>query len=147
MTTIAFRDGVLAADSQVTCGAVRDGTAKKIGRTPDGRLWAFTGKLRFMEAWREWCEAPAGSTGPDAPRLPEIDDSTGILISPDGVVREWWGDGWVVNNSSPVAWGSGSELALGAMAAGASAEEAVAIAIRLHIESSGPINIEHLVDG
>ena len=135
MTTIAYRDGVLAADSQITSGNnARCGTVMKIGRAPDGYRWAYSGQTQQQERFAKWA---CGDRKADPDKWTE--GGVGILISPEGVVREWWGDGWLQVSSPCHAWGSGERVARGAMAAGATSERAVAICIEIDPDTGGPV--------
>lgn len=134
MTTIAYRGGVLAADTQVNSGnGNRAGSVHKIGATKDGYRWAFSGALQMQAACVSWAERREG--------LPPEIDGVFILIDPAGRHREWWGQGWLEVADPQAAWGSGERIARGAMFAGASAVEAVRAAIALDPESGGKITV------
>lgn len=49
MTTIAYRDGVLAADTQVTFGAIK-GYGRKLHKLNDGSILAFSGSVDDEQA-------------------------------------------------------------------------------------------------
>ena len=134
MTTIAYRDGVLAADTQINSGnGNRAGHIRKIGRTADGWLWGFTGSTEHMADCAEWAEGREGK--------PPAIEGCFILISPDGRHKEWWGKGWIAAEDPQAAWGSGEKIARGAMHAGASASEAVQAAIALDTDSGGTVTV------
>lgn len=135
MTTIAYREGVLAADSQVNCGGGRCGSVVKAWKTDDGSLWAFSGRASLQEGCQKW------SLGQRQGDPPQIEDSTLVCITPDGRVREWCGKGWLQSQAEFFAWGSGGEYAMGAMAMGASAEQAVVAAIRFDTSSGGDLTV------
>lgn len=141
MTTIAFKNGVIAADSQVTVeseggGARNFNTRKLFPATVDIRgaktdvILATAGESApgslFVEAWG------SGKTLTECRELftySEADFSI-LVVSPEGLFEV---DKWCV--LEPVyepfyAIGSGSKLAMGAMEAGASAARAVEIACR-----------------
>jgi hypothetical protein len=65
MTTIAYRDGVLAADTLLTSSAMRNGYARKI-RERDGMLAGASGTLAQMQTFLDWFDA--GMTG-DPPSM------------------------------------------------------------------------------
>lgn len=135
MTTIAYRDGVLAADTRVTsCNNCAAGYVQKIGRLPDGALWGFTGALQVMEACVAWADERKGDP-------PAMDEGCFILISPDGLVRQWWGKGWIQSTSDAFAWGSGERPARAAMMAGAGVGRAVEIAAALDDDTGGDITV------
>ena len=62
-----------------------------------------------------------------------------IHIAPGGEVREWQGEGWFVSAMDFIAWGSGECFALGAMAMGATAPQAVEVASKFNIQTGGTI--------
>lgn len=146
MSTIAYRDGVLAADSQVTDRGSRVGATTKCGELPGGHRWAFVGNLQLMWTFAKWCERALASTeeapwDTNAPTWTDGNDAIGILIFPDGKVSEYEGRGWLRTDAEFFAWGSGRNIALGAMAAGRSAAEAVEIACGIDIYTSGPVTV------
>lgn len=133
MTTIAYRDGVLASDSLVSSGNTRAGEVRKIAR--HGNLMGgISGPLDAAEKFLRWIES--GCEG-DCPQLG--DGSDAILIR--GRKTFYVGpSGTVVPFRAPfAATGSGENLAIGAMAMGASAIEAVKVAIRFDEGSGGRI--------
>jgi hypothetical protein len=139
MTVVAYRDGVLASDSLVNDNNTRCGETNKIGRTKDGWLWGFVGTAHYKDGFSTWAEERAG----DPPKIP-VESGPGMLISPEGEVSEWWGDGWFVVEAPFAAWGSGSDLAVGAMAMGATAQQAVQVAIDFNVHCGGRLRIERL---
>lgn len=142
MTTIAYRSGVLAADTQVTDSAdFVGGHVHKVGKTKDGCLWGFTGSTPMMAK----CAAWANGDRQDDP--PKIDASVLVMVSPDGALREWYGDGWVEGVTAPFhTWGAGRKFAMGAMHAGATASAAVAAAIAYDIYTGGEVIAVRLGD-
>ena len=142
MSVVAFKDGVLAADSlAITENDRRGGYVDKIGTGYRGSLWAFVGEAWKAEAFARWAGGP-----PDGQDPPTFDhqESTGILITADGRVREWSGDGWCEARAPFHAWGCGADLAIGAMSYGAGAETAVRIACEWSIACGGEIKALHL---
>lgn len=138
MTSIAFKGGTLAADTQVNSGNhCPCGHIDKIGRTKDGHLWAFAGSTQFQEACASW--ANGDRTGP-LPSWGDDDAGVFILIHKNGTVREWWGGGWLETRCPDgFAWGSGEKVLRGAMLAGASAKKAVEIACVVDPQSGGEV--------
>ena len=140
MTTIAYRDGILAADTAIFDRGVYCGATQKIVRAPDGTMGGGAGALGEVKAALQWIKN--GATG-DPPKL--SDDSEVIVIRPDGSV--WWlgsGSEWTQINAEYVAIGSGFRIALGAMAAGATAQRAIEICADLDNMTRRPICIERL---
>lgn len=137
MTTITFRDGVLAGDTKCTSesGWVRGFLPRKVWKLADGRLCAGSGDYaRVFSIVRELQREPTF----------EIDVGTSAviyLISANGKHIRIYEDG---KHSYEVeggfwAWGSGMPVALGAMYAGASAREAVRIASLVDPHSGGRV--------
>jgi hypothetical protein len=132
MTTVVFRDGVLAADSQCSAAGWRQpGGMTKIWRVKR-RLVSGTGNVSRMHAFLRWVD---GGMKGEAPSMG--DDSNGIVIDPDGTVHEYEAAGEIVAEAPFYAWGSGMPPALAALYMGASAERAVEIAILVDPRSGG----------
>ncbi len=137
MTTIAYRDGIMAADSRAYSGN-RDymGAKAKIERLEDGTLIGVSSTVvGGGEEVREWVKA---GTNPKA----ELNKGfTLLLVKPDGKVFV------AVDTtllSGPLtadffAVGTGSDIALGAMGMGATAIKAVEVGCRLDPWSALPI--------
>lgn len=142
MTTIAFKDGILAADSAVTASGNWEGSCMKIAKLKPSIFAGFAGALAVQETVFEWI---AG--GMDRKKIPTIMDGGEdykwdcLVITPDAV--------WSLERSflrsftqSPYyAIGSGADLALGAMAMGATANQAVEAACKHDIYSRQPITM------
>lgn len=139
MTTIAFRDGVMAADTRAyTGGRPPIGRKVKIQRLDDGTLIGCSSTTPGQgEAVIRWFAA-----GADPHNTPPGEAKTTLLaVKPNGEVY-FASDSY--NLSGPLsgdyfAIGSGDSYALGAMAMGASAERAVEVACDLDVWSEGPI--------
>jgi hypothetical protein len=127
VTTVAYRDGIIAADRRVTQDGQRTpGGHTKIGRTKSGWLYGASGVLadciRFERCMKKW-------DGTGTPKNVPFDGFNGIAISPKGLIH-WAEKGmlWPAPQTAFAALGSGSDAALGALYHGASAREAVEIA-------------------
>lgn len=138
MTTIAYRAGVLAADSRVTnAGWVASDAAVKVRQLSDKSLVAICGYVAEGEALASWLEAADGSD------KPSLDEETGRVVHVRTDGSAWLYEG----NSKPYAlpdapfhaWGTGMPSALAAMHMGASAEEAVRIACLVDTHSGGEV--------
>lgn len=120
MTTVAYRDGVMAADSRGTLsGWVLPGRETKLLRLKDGRVAAITGDSAQGEALLLWIRGDRSSPQPRgeccvivAGRRLQIFENGHHYLEP----------------AKFMAWGSGMPVALGALHAGATASEAVRIA-------------------
>lgn len=135
MTTIVYRDGILASDSQITNGDLRQSSTRKIFGCDRG-IGGAAGKLVDAHLFNMWIQAGA----PDNP--PKIDDhaADGIFIHPTGETFLWDGTEQLIELQGPFfAFGSGHQIAVGALAQGASAIEAVHIAIQYDTGSGGAV--------
>jgi hypothetical protein len=131
MTTVVFRDGVLAADSQCSAAGWRQpGGMTKIWRVKK-RLVSGTGDVSRMHAFLRWVDG--GMKG----KPPEMTEGSGIIVEPDGTVREFEAAGEMSFDAPFYAWGSGMPAALAALYMGASAERAVEIAMLVDPRSGG----------
>lgn len=145
MTTIAYRGGVLAADTAYSNSWVVDGRSPKIVRLPDGRLGAATGDASFMGLWLRWCEGGCDGERP-APGLDKDGETrdTAILVELDGSLTVYEGRGSFNYRPEYIAFGSGRGVALGAMWAGATAEQAVRAAIEHDTHTRGSVTVLEL---
>lgn len=153
MTTIVYRDGVMAADSRVV--RLGDGVqpvimperATKLYRLADGTVAGFSGHFEAALGWLD--RAKVG--GVEAVAGIDIGLGTSILTATPGhldqfgkqALRMWGGVGYYDVCISPLngfyALGSGKIAALGALYAGATAERAVEIAALLDFSTGGEI--------
>ena len=135
VTTIAVRDGVLAVDSSVTDGNRYEGCAKKWRR---GKDWvaAVAGALSAVNLLDGIVVDDAGIPSLNYVAMDET--SEGFILTQAGVfyfsrcgVTTW--------EAKFYAAGSGGTLAIGAMAAGASAHDAVQIACVYDVKTAEPV--------
>ncbi|MEI9428729.1 peptidase S14 [Mesorhizobium sp. Cs1299R1N3] len=128
MTTIVYRDGVMAADSRAYAGDKHPiGTKSKLRRLSDGSLLGVSASIPGLpESFRRAVE----KTGVEADLEAEF-DCKALLVKPDGTV-------WFYNNgpgfTGPLkgeffSTGSGEQYAYAAMVMGADAVRAVEVAI------------------
>jgi 20S proteasome alpha/beta subunit len=130
MTTIVYRDGVLAADTRSMAGGwIMCGSCSKVSKTADGRLLGITGDLAEASALAEWLRTLPAKRAVARPALKE--NSAVIEISARGSIRTYEGAGCFKITAPYYAWGSGSPPAIAALYMGASAVEAVKIAARV----------------
>lgn len=134
MTTLAYRDGELATDGRVTAGdMIVSDKRRKVHRLRDGSIMAWSGSVQqaelLLQAMRK------SSRG----RHPKLDDISALHLRIDGSLWEYEGEAWVKQDPGFYATGSGSPYAFAAMDAGASAKEAVRIAIKRDANSGGRV--------
>jgi hypothetical protein len=141
MTTVAFKDGFVAADSLASSrGWNLPNPMKKVFNVPvehGGGVIAMTGvtfkALKAIEQIVEFGKSTVNlADGEDVARL--------IHFRLNRIVRIYEGDYWFDEDVIDFgAWGSGSPVAWGALAAGATAEEAVKIASRFDPDTGGDV--------
>lgn len=144
MTTIAYKDGVLAADTITIQSGTKFYGRSKILRRPDGVLIASAGSCAWGDAFRQW--ALDGCKGnPPCIHEKDTDGGTGMVITPDGVLTIWNTDagGVLPMRFKPpyYATGTGMDLAMGAMFMGASADMAVRAAVHHDSNTGGDVTV------
>lgn len=143
MTVIACRDGIMAADSGVYHDQLLVGYATKIVRHGDGSLAAAAGRRPLVQAFHRWIEA--GALAESHP--PEADEESfgAIWLKPDRKIYRVSHKFEVYDDAgSFAAEGIAVSFMLGAMAYGASAEDAVRLALKWSAYACGEIQLERL---
>jgi ATP-dependent HslUV protease subunit HslV len=140
VTTIATDGKTMAADglSQDRGGLVCSLSVQKVRRLRDGRLFGLAGcpyDLDRVEAWL--------NEGGEFPKL-HADSVDLIVLEKDGRAFCYGTDGGRSEQMLPAGGGSGVDIAIGAMEAGASPEEAVRIACKRHAGSGGKVTVMKL---
>jgi hypothetical protein len=144
MTAIAYRSGQMAADTGVHQGDEIPYHIKKIYRI-NGKLVAASGNIADMMGFRDWIRQ--GANG-DFVRL-EVERAgfNGIVVEPDGTVLCMHEYGPLFRYDAPFfAIGFPKAMMIGAMAAGATAEQAVKIALAYSEGCAGGVQVENLRD-
>lgn len=139
MTIIAYRKGILAADTLISepDNHLKSGYAKKIVKTKDGYLAGANGDCEYCVKFLEWAQTDRKTNAPKC-----CDDSDGaFLITPKGKIHYYYGKVFEVLDNEYVAIGSGAPVALGAMFAGGSAVVAVEAACKWNTLCDGKITI------
>lgn len=138
MTIICVRDGLLAVDSLVTADSTRCGTARKWGEVHahrGGGVVAACGLAGWCHGFLRAMAEPTAELERDG------DEEAAYWLLPSGELREWSAGHWISIDAPFHAIGSGARFALGAMAHGASAEEAARIACELSTSCGGPVHV------
>lgn len=138
MTVIAYRDGVLAADTAGWQDDIITCSVSKITKLPDGTLFASCGLLCDGAEHVRWLEK--GERRDQIPPRIEDESFVGFHVMPNG-------DLYMVGrdhernkiDAEYAAIGSHTEFLYGAMAAGASAEKAVELAIKICAFAGGKV--------
>jgi hypothetical protein len=154
MTVIAYKEGVLACDSLWTDYGFKATYATKISKLPNGFLYATSGSNDDRELKKLISRMrPKDLTVDDFPSVrtlkeTELTNATAMVIFNEKIfivnidLEDEEGEGvGVYEITLPFyAIGCGKELAMGAMAAGASATEAAEIACTYDPNCQGPIH-------
>lgn len=138
MTTIAYRNGIISADTQLSYATFRNGFREKL-TIVHGWIVALAGPAFLRQTVEEW--VGNGCPDSDVPALMTEfeDDFDLLLIDSDGSAYQYDGGFLLPVSAEYVAIGSGAMLAMGAMAHPthpASAEEAV-MAAMVHDKNTG----------
>lgn len=141
MTTIVYKNGIMAADTREVSGGTARRCTKlyKFGSTIIGTAGDSYSGMVFVEWWKAGCPA---DDKPDLTSLAEDEDFECLV----------WHNGklWVVNRLFVMvevvlddypffAIGSGSDIATGALAMGASAKRAIEVAADFDINTGLPV--------
>lgn len=134
MTTIAWRDRMLAADGLSTNGGwATPGQTPKLVRLKDGRIGGGCGTYAEVLRLLDWIDAGENGKQPEG-------DVTVVVMNAAGVVTCYESGAKFRTNDTFGAVGTGMPVALGAMHAGADAFEAVRIATLVDIHSGGQVS-------
>lgn len=135
MSTVAWDGKTLAADRQCNNGDLKSPTSK-IRRLPDGTLLACTGNLGAGRILMKWYED--GQVQADYPTANQEKDAlfARLIVVKDGSVSQYETFYVPIPLIHPFfAWGSGRDFAIGAMANGAKATDAILIASQFDINT------------
>jgi hypothetical protein len=155
VTTIAYKNGVLAADSLINYGTFSNGEVNKIhvvampeedGKRVRRAMMAVSGAVWVIEPLIEWIES--GASQDDIPHclLHAAKDFSCIMIDDEGTVWEFNNGFFLKCGVQYHSIGSGQMFALGAMAAGIEAPEAVAAAMKHDKATGGAITVCTVAD-
>lgn len=135
MTTIAVSGNEMAADSQVTEGALTL-RGSKIVRLPCGGLAGGCGLYGEVRLGLDWLKS--GGKG----KAPKLTESEILVVYGDGRLGSYTGKWTFMPYRGIAAVGSGAQAALAAMNHfGASAEQAVLAAASVDPNTSAPVDV------
>jgi hypothetical protein len=144
MTTIAYKDGVLACDSAWSDDGRITGLITKIRRFDTGVLYGGAGAADDRALLNLLYQVSDPNDLPPYEKFWEIQNNlSALVVFPDGrvfLVETGDDDCGVCPVDAPAAIGSGKLLAIGAMDAGMGAIEAVEIACSRDCYSRGPVH-------
>ncbi|AXQ69686.1 peptidase HslV family [Caulobacter phage CcrSC] len=138
MTTIAFRDGVLAADRLITDRGARLGYKTKIVQRK-GILACGAGSTIVCREFTDWFLKGMKGSPPSMRLHPDRPASECVIYFAKDRFLTFDGDGIAEVEAEYHTLGSGAAFAKGAMAAGADPVRAVEIAIQFDLYSGGDI--------
>lgn len=140
MTTVVYRDGVLAFDSKCTDGDMYLGSVYK-GRQTKKLIMAGCGNVDEVMAVFDWLEAGGTEVLKKDFGLHEREvEATVITVDKMGNVTLYESRLYPIQiDSLWYALGSGSAIATGALEMGASARKAVAVATKHDLGSGGSV--------
>jgi len=141
MTVIVFRDGILASDSlSSTYDEVGVFGVVKLMESSNGWVFGFTGPTAACyKAQQLYKKVFDHTKNPNDNKKDETGKISGLAVSWKNEVLMLGDEGWYPIKSEYCAIGSGSSHAVGALAAGASATQAVEIAIKHNPYCGGEI--------
>lgn len=135
MTTIATDGRSMAGDGQrAHRGTITNMAAIKVTRLPDGSVFGRAGSVAYGDMVTEWL-----STGGPAPEYKGDAGFSALHLRTDGTLYLIGEECLPSQIEAPYAVGSGMDIAIGAMRAGASPRRAVEIAIDCDPGTGGTI--------
>ena len=112
MTTIAYRDGVMAADTMATWDSGRRDEATKLFRICDCVV-GVAGNLFFARRWLEWFAGDREDEFDPGPFSFDEDEFGALILSPQGLLLVGQYAEILPVESAFYAIGSGADAALG----------------------------------
>lgn len=157
MTTIAYRHGMMACDSCWAYVQDQQTSQTKIARLKSGGLLGQAGDADSRSLVVMFDNVKKEQQLPGRKEIAELHtEFAGLFVLPTGAIflidcerttdedHIYTAQLWPVGRFGFAAVGSGRLLALGAMAAGRSAQQAVAIACKFDINSREPVHVTSL---
>ena len=141
MTIIAWDGKTLASDSLTVGGYMRQNGRKKIFTLNNGAVVGLAGDDEQTMLALEWLNNQGGDK-PDPSKLCNIS----IIMIKNDISYELYELLMMDESGSPIAVGSGSCYAMGAMLHGATAEESVEISIKLDFNCGGEIQSMRVIE-
>ena len=143
MTTIVWDGRELAGDRLAHISGTPTGPVRKVFRlrAPNGRLAlvGFGGSLVYARAYLHWLH------GGNAPNAGAFAKTRWAIVMIDDRRTVWYrcdeSDAWDCMGHIKFAIGTGADIARGAMGFGATASEAVRVAMKMDISSGAGINV------
>lgn len=141
MTTIAYRDGVMAADTMVNSGGVILGSNRKIVRNKAGELAGGAGAASVIESFLRWfMDGEKKAIWPELTSGPNFTDVV-LVVREDGALEVYDGFGMHPITAPYYALGSGEDVAFGALFMGATPFDAVRAAMAHDCRTGGQVDV------
>lgn len=139
MTTIVYKDGVIAYDSRATSGEMISSDSIEKKRVVNNVVFFFAGSLKDFDSLVEayFNTEPPVEIENDGTGAIVVDNKKVFLISLDPDSGGYWKQ--PLELFTKYALGSGSHYAQAAMVMGADAKKAVEVASKLDIRTGGKI--------
>lgn len=143
MTTISFKDGIMAADSACSEDDTNLGRIKKVYRI--GKcIIGMCGETSSFQGFADWFRDGAD----DAETFPWSGDWSALVVAPDKPITLYGNESMTPlvfsKKDKYIAIGSGMDVALGCMYNGGSAKDAVKAAIKHNTSTKGPVRTYRL---
>lgn len=141
MTVICWDGKTLASDRQITMDGDLKGLTWKIAKAKDGTICGAAGDAGLCVKAVLW--VLGGMREVDKPPPGDKDNNADLLVvKPNGTALVNMDDAFTMDRLPRKQWaiGSGAQLAMGAMAMGATAERAVRVAASLSIYCGGGVD-------
>lgn len=149
MTIICARDGIMASDTMGVNGfGIKSFEETKLYRSPYNGIIGFAGDADYSSVFLEWYYE-RGYDRSSFPSIPKHGDFVALLMEDDGQLFISSSDDkgkFFMRHHEFYAVGAGAQFAMGAMAQGATAEEAVALCIKHCAECGGEVQVMRLTD-
>lgn len=141
MTTIAFRDGIMAADSGSWAGDASHGFAEKLARGADGTLYGVAGNAAESEGFLEWVRCGCNGSSPKPVYTADRKESSFIVLiaRPGERIGLLSGGGEERYDAPYYAIGAGAVAAFGALFMGATAVQSIEAAKEHGVGAFGKI--------
>ena len=138
MSIVAWDGKILAADKLVVSGELRS-SGTKIVRLETGEILAWTGECGGGMALVHWFKH--GRLKEDWPEMQKTPDWTRLIVADESIAYFYEREPFPQIVADPfMAWGNGRDYAIGAMAMGADAKQAVEVANRFCISCGGGVD-------
>lgn len=141
MTVVAYKDGIIASDTKASWNELHLFDTKKIVKAADGTIGGGAGTLVWVNSFNKWIlsgrKHPWTNFDINCSGMFITTDKQAYCIDSGGILP-------IILINGCCAIGSGREIAIGAMDANASAEEAVRITINRGQGCGGFVHTEHL---